>query len=150
MTINYAITSAIDTAIATMTSPTYNHNYTDVNEYRVQDKSYPAVKTTYKQEDYLDPDEQMVDSYTAELIAVIEVTVDNTVTSPQDAISRVVEDFQRLFESIHPTLCAAGWIKADLLKDEREYSQIRKRPGKVTMEWEVMYRVKRSNPAVTI
>lgn len=150
MTIKNDITTAIDSAIDSMSTGTgYNFDYDDVNEYRPNNKTYPAVKTMYPTDEYLDPDEQVVDSYTSDLTAIFEVTVDDTVTNTRLYLSQVLEDFQRLLESEHPTLQAAGMIVADLLSDEREYFQVRKRPGKITMEWEIKYRVKRSDPSVT-
>lgn len=150
MTILNDITVQIDSAIDAMTTGTgYNFNYDNVNEYRPDNKTYPAVKTIYQDNDYLDPDEQMVDSYTLDLTAIFEVTVDDTIANTRLYLSQVLEDFQRLLEADHANLQAEGMIVADLISDEPQYFQVRARPGKLIMEWQIKYRVKRSDPSTT-
>ena len=150
MTIKNDITTRIDTAIGAMsTGGGYNFNYSNVNEYRPNSKTYPAVKTMYPEDSFLDPDEQTVDSYTSDLTAIFEVTVDDTIANTRLYLSQVLEDFQRLLEADHDNLQDEGMIVADLLNDERQYFQVRKRPGKLIMEWEIKYRVKRSDPSLT-
>lgn len=151
MTIKDDITSRIDTAIDSMsTGGGYNFDYDNVNEYKPGSKTYPAVKTMYPEDDFLDPDDQVVDSYTSELQAIFEITVDDTVSDTRLYLSQVLEDFQRLLEADHANLQEEGMIVADLLTNTREYFQVRKRPGRITMEWQIKYRVRRSNPSVTI
>ena len=150
MTIKNDITTEIDSQIDAMTTVGgYNFNYNNVNEYKPGSKTYPAVKTEYTPDDFLDPDEQMVDSYTSYLVARFQVYVDNTVSPVDLALSRVLEDFERMMEAAHPTLQTKGMIVADLIENNRFYTQIRKRPGYIEMEWSVRYRVKRSDPSVT-
>lgn len=151
MTIKNDITTAIDTAIDAMSTGTgYKFDYDNVNEYKPGSKTYPNVKSTYAEEEYLDPDDQMVDSYTAELQAVFVVTVDNTVSPVDKALGQVLQDFKRLLEAEHANLQTKGQIVGDLISDEYSYTNIRKRPGSIRMEWELRYRVKRSDPSVTI
>ena len=151
MTIKYDITSAIDTAIDAMSTGTgYNFDYDNVNEYRQQDKTYPNVKSIYAETEYLDPDDQMVDSYTGQLQAKFIVEVDNTVSPVDNALAQVLQDFKRLLEAQHANLQTKGQIVGDLLSDENFYTNIRKRPGRIEMDWQLLYRVKRSDPSVTI
>jgi len=150
MTIKHDITSEIDSLIDSMTTGGgYNFDYDNINEYKPGNKTYPAVKTVYPEDDFQDPDEQVVDSYTSFLQALFTVTVDDTVSPVDLALSQVLEDFQRLLEAGHATLQTKGWIKGDLIENSREYTQIRKRPGSIEMEWTIHYRVKRSDPSVT-
>ena len=150
MTILNDITVQIDTAIDAMTTGTgYNFDYDNINEHRPGSKTYPAVKTIYLQNDYLDPDEQMVDSYTSDLTARFEIMVDDTIANTRLYLSQVLEDFQKLLEADHANLQDEGMIVADLLNDERQYFQVRARPGKLIMEWEIKFRVKRSDPSTT-
>ena len=149
MTIKNDVTTAIDTAIDTMTTPTYNFSYGPVNVFKPASKTYPNVKTSYDTDEFDDPDNQVVDSYTSSLTATFTIVVDDTTAPARTALSDVLEDFQRLLESEHSSLQTDGMIKADLINSVREYSNIRKRPGKITMEWEIRYRIKRSDPALT-
>lgn len=150
MTVKYDVTSAIDTAIDAMSTGTgYKNDYDNVNEFRQEEKTYPNVKSEYIEDEYLDADEQMVDSYTSNVKAMFKVEVDNTVTPTDLALSQVLEDFQRLLEAQHAALQIQGSIKGDLIKDEYFYTNIRKRPGFITMEWDLMIRVKRSDPDST-
>ena len=91
----------------------------------------------------------MVDSYSADLEAIFVVTVDDSANVDVN-LRKVLEDFQRQFESKHDTLQAKGWIVSDLESRKIEYTNIRKRPGIITMTWNIKFRVKRSDPAVTI
>lgn len=150
MTIKYDITSAIDTAIDGMTTGGgYNFDYDNVNEYRQQSKTYPNVKSVYEATEYLDPDDQMVDSYTGELEANFIVEVDDTVSPVDKALAQVLQDFKRLLEAQHANLQTKGQIVGDLLSDENFYTNIAKRPGRIEMNWQLIYRVKRSDPSVT-
>ncbi len=150
MTIKNDITAAIDAAIDSMTvAGGYNFDYDNVNEYKPGSKTYPNAKTVYPVDSYLDPDEQMVDSYTSDLSAFFTVTVDDSVSPVDLALSQVLEDFQKLLEAKHAILQGKGSIVGDLLNNERNYTNIRKRPGFIEMEWQFKYRVKRSDPSVT-
>ena len=150
MTIKYDITSAIDTAIDGMTTGGgYNFNYDNVNEYRQQSKTYPNVKSVYDETEYEDPDDQMVDSYTGYIRGTFTVEVDDSVSPVDKALAQVLQDFKRLLEAQHANLQTKGQIVGDLLSDENFYTNIRKRPGRIVMEWRLMYRVKRSDPSVT-
>lgn len=150
MTKKNDITTEIDVQIDAMTTGTgFNNNYDNINEYKPGSKTYPNVKTEYDLDEYLDPDDQQVDTYSSQLTAIFTVVVDNTVTPTRLAVSQVLEDFQRLLEEGHPALQTKGWILADLVQSERVFSNITKRPATITMEWEIQYRVKRSNPSET-
>jgi len=151
MTIKNDITSEIDALIDAMTVlGGYNFDYDNVNQLKPASRTYPFVKTEYPEDEYLDPDDQMVDSYSSGLQAIFTVMVDDTVSPPALALSRVLEDFQRLMEAGHATLQTKGQIVGDLISNNRNYTQIRKRPGFIEMEWRLFYRVKRSDPSVTI
>lgn len=152
MTIKNDITTEIDTQIDAMSIGTgFNFDYDDVNEHKPDSKSYPNVKTEYFEDEFLDPDDQMVDSYTSNLTAMFIITVDNVIeTNTRLAMSKVLEDFQRVMEAGHADLQAKGWIKANLIKSERFFTNVVARPGRIEMEWEINYRVKASNPSVTI
>jgi hypothetical protein len=152
MTIKNDITSEIDSQIDAMSIGTgFNFDYDDINQFKPNSKTYPNVKTDYTDEDFLDPDEQMVDSYSATLKAKFIITVDN-VTEPDSrlALSKVLQDFQRVLEAGHADLQDKGWTKADLLNDQKFFTNIVARPGRIEMEWEIDYRVKRSEPSETI
>lgn len=151
MTIKNDITTEIDAQIGAMSTGTgFNFNYDDVNEFKPGDKTYPNVKTEYFEDEYEDPDDQMVDSYTSDITAFFIIVVDNVVeTNTRLALSKVLEDFQRVMESGHPTLQTKGWIFANIIKSERFFTNVVARPGRIEMEWQIRYRVKRSNPAVT-
>lgn len=151
MTIKNDITTEIDSQIDAMSIGTgFNFDYDDVNEFKPDLKTYPNVKTEYFEDEYLDADEQMVDSYTSDLTAIFIIVVDNIAeTNTRLAMSKVLEDFQRVMESGHPDLQAKGWIKADLIKSERFFTNVVARPGRIEMEWEIRYRVNRTNPSVT-
>lgn len=149
MTIKNDITDQIDQAIGGMAQPTFNYDYDNVNQLKPASKTYPAVETTYLEEEYDDPDDgQVVDSYSANLQAIFKVTVDDT-DDVQLGLAKVLQDFQRLLEDEHANLQAKGMLVADLDTVEREYTQIRKRPGRITMAWVIQYRVKRSDPSQT-
>jgi len=149
VTIKNDITTAIDTAIDSMTTPTFNFNYGPVNVFKPASKTYPNVKTEYDDDEFDNPDNQVVNSYTSTLTAIFTIVVDDTTTPARTALSNVLEDFQRLLEDEHGDLQAAGMLNHDLTTSIRDFSNIRKRPGKITMEWEIRYRIKRSDPALT-
>lgn len=150
MTIKNDITAEIDTLIDSMTTGGgYNFNYDNINQYKPGSRTYPFVTTVYPEDDFQDPDEQMVDSYTSFLRAIFTVTVDESVSPVALALSQVLEDFERLLEASHATLQTKGQIKGDLITNARNYTQVRKRPGFIEMEWRLDYRVKRSDPSVT-
>ncbi len=152
MTIKNDFTAEIDSKIDAMSIGTgFNFDYDNINEFKPNSKTYPNVKSDYTEEDFLDPDEQMVDSYSANLTAKFIVTVDNvTETDTRLALSKVLQDFQRVLEAGHADLQDKGWIKADLISDQRFFTNIVARPGRIEMEWEIHYRVKRSEPSETI
>ena len=150
MTVENDITTEIDVVIDAMTVAWgFNFDYDNINEYRSSSKTYPNVKSDYKDIEYEDPEDQMVDSYSADLEAIFVVTVDDSANVDVN-LRKVLEDFQRQFESKHDTLQAKGWIVSDLESRKIEYTNIRKRPGIITMTWNIKFRVKRSDPAVTI
>ena len=149
MTIENDITTEIDAQIDAMTvAGGFNFDYDNINEYRPGSKTYPNVKSDYKNIEYTDPEEQVVDSYTGNLEAIFVVMVDDSVNVDL-ALTQVLEDFQRQLEGKHDLLQTKGFIKSDLLEREIEYTNIRKRPGMITQTWRIFFRVKRSNPAST-
>jgi len=151
MTIKNDITTETDTKIDGMTiAGGFNFDYDNINEFRPGSKTYPSTKTEYFEDEYEDPDEQVVNSYTSKLTSIFIVTVDN-VTEPNArlACAKVLEDFQRLMEKEHPNLQIKGMIKADLIKSEVFFTNVVKRPCRIEMEWEIMYRVQRTSPNLT-
>lgn len=150
MTIKHDVTSEIDTFIDGMvTGGGFSFNYDNVNEHRPGSKTYPNVISSYEEEEFLDPDDQMVDSYTGLLSAKFRVTVDESVSPPRLALSQVLQDFQKLLEDKHDLLQTEGWIKGELISDTEIFTNVRKRPGVLEMEWGIEYRVKRSDPTTT-
>lgn len=150
MTIKNDITTEIDAQIDAMSTGTgFNFDYDDINEYKETSKSYPNVKTFYLLDEFNDPEDQVVDSYESDLTATFIVKVDDSVTPVRLALSQVLEDFQRVMEEGHADLQAKGWIYANIASNIRTYTHVRAHPGMIEMQWEIRYRVKRSNPAET-
>ena len=150
MTVENDITTEIDVVIDAMTvAGGFNFDYDNINEYRPSSKTYPNVKSDYNDIEYEDPDDQMVDSYSGNLEAIFVTTIDDSV-NVYLGLTQVLEDFQKQFEGKHEILQGKGMIVGDLSSRQIAYTNIRKRPGIITMPWNIFFRVKRSDPAVTI
>ena len=151
MSIKYDITSEIDTQIDAITIVGgYNSDYDNVNEHRPANKTFPNALSTYLDEEFLDPDEQVVNSYSGFLTARFKIAVDDTISPPRLALSNVLEDFERLFEAMHADLQGKGQIVSELMEDTESFTNKRQRPGMIDLEFRIFYRVKRSDPSSTI
>ncbi len=144
------IISTLKTKIDAMVTPTFNFNYDNVDERRAANKTYPNVLIEYAEEIVREPLGNVVDSYSADREISFIIEVDDGTTPIDTALDNVLEDFKRLFEDIHADLQLDGLIVDTLLSSEREFTHVRKRPGKVTIISSYFYRVRRSDPALTI
>lgn len=149
MSIVNDITGYIDTAIGTMTTAGgFNFDYTNVNEFKPADATYPNVKTTYLEDDASDIEGNMANKYTSELTAFFNVTVDDTGTV-DDALDNVLEDFKKLINDEFSTLQTKGLIREQIIRSDKYYSLVTKRPGRIEIQWMLFYRVSQSDPTST-
>jgi len=143
------IADALRTAIDGMTTAGgYNYDYDNVDEYRPASKTYPNVQMIFPVEEARDPDENVVNSYSTDVTIAFKVTVDDTDTV-DDGIDNVIEDFKRLLEAEHGTLCTNGLLIGDYVNSDREYTHVRERPGIVIITFNFFYRVQRTDPSLT-
>lgn len=142
------IITTLEAKIDAMTTPTYNFNYDNVNEYKPANKTYPNVKIHFPDEDK-NPDAEIIDGYWSDVPIEFEVMVDDTESVVRTAIDKVIEDFKRLFQEEFFTLQCTGLLNGDFDSAEREYTHVRQRPAIVTMTFNFEYRVKRSDPSLT-
>jgi len=150
MSIVNDITGYIDTAIATMaTAGGFNFDYSNVNEFKPHDMTYPNVKTTYLEEDADAVEGNIANKYTSFLLAMFVVTVDNTTTPVDTALDNVLEDFKKLINDEFTTLQTNGLIKERHVRSDKFYSLVTKRPGRIEIQWELHYRVSMSDPTTT-
>jgi hypothetical protein len=142
--------AALRTAIDGMTTGGgYHFAYDNVDRYKHSTKTYPNVLVHLPGEENRDPDGEVVNAYTADSEVTFEVTVASSTSSVDTDLDKVVEDFKRLLEAQHATLQAAGLIVADYIREDREYTHVRARPGKVKIIFNLTYRVQKSNPSLT-
>ncbi len=144
------IITELKAQIDAMATPTYNYDYDNVDERRPANKTYPNVFVEYPEEEALDRNLNVIDSYSVNREIDFIVTVDDSTTPVDTALDNVLEDFKRLLEAIHPDLQAKGMIVEDLIETAREYTHVRERPGMITITFNFFYRVRRSDPALTI
>jgi hypothetical protein len=146
-------TDIIDALIAAINSMTvvggFNNDYTRCNDYNHDTMTYPNVKVLLPEEVAREAEGEVINSYTADSEITFEVTVDNTVSPVDKALDQVVEDFKRLLEEEHADLQIEGMIVADYIDSQREYTHVRARPGKVSIIFNINYRVLKSNPSST-
>ena len=128
----------------------YNYDYDNVDERRPGSKTYPNVLIEYPDELERDVNINVIDSYSSDRQMNFIVTVDDG-TSPIDtALDNVLEDFKRLLEAEHDNLQLDGLVVGDLLESNRAYTHVRERPGQITILFNFFYRVRRSDPSLTI
>lgn len=133
----------------------YNYNYDNVDERRPGSKTYPNPLVEYPGEEARDRNANTIDSYAVDrpiffIVTVSNLDKDSNPVAVDTALDDVLEDFKRLLEAIHATLQTKGLVVEDLLEANREYTHVRKRPGVITIQFNFFYRVRRSNPALTI
>jgi len=149
MSIENDIGAGIDAQIDAMTTAGgYNYDYDNVNELKPISKTYPAVKTKYRILGYDDVD-QPAGAYSGNMEGVFDITIGSGVAFNL-ACSNVVQDFQRMFTAQEAAFQALGLSWAELLGREFIPTNVRARPGKITMNWEFKIRVNRANPAITM
>lgn len=145
------IIATLTTKIDGMTTGTgFNFNYDNVDERRPANKTYPNTLIEYLEEVIREPLGNVVDSYSADREISFITEVDDSITPVDTALNNVQEDFKRLFEEIHAALQLDGLIVDTLLSTEREYTHVRERPGKIRITSSYFYRVRRSDPSLTI
>ncbi len=145
------IIATLKAKIDGMTTGTgFNFNYDNVDERRPGSKTYPNVLIEYPEEVERDVDINVIDSYSSDREINFIVTVDAGTTPVDTALDNVLEDFKRLLEEAHDDLQLDGLIVEDLLESDREYTHVRERPGKITILFNFFYRVRRSDPSLTI
>ena len=150
MAIYTDIIGELATAIDGMTiAGGYNYNYGPADVFDPASRVYPQVFIRFPEEVGREPEEEVVNQYVADSEVEFEVIIDDTESTADEMMDNVVEDFKRLLEADHDTLQTKGLIVADYLDNVREYTHVRERPGKVTITFNLNYRVKRSNPSVT-
>jgi len=150
MAIYTDIINQLATAIDGMTiAGGYNYNYGPADEFDPASRTYPQVFIRFPEEVGREVEGEVVNSYTADSEVEFEVVIDDTETYPDTMMDKVVEDFKRLLEADHDTLQTKGMVVADYIDNVREYTNVRERPGKVTITFNINYRVLRTNPSVT-
>lgn len=143
------IMNGLIAGVDSMTTPTFNSNYDNVNEYRPANKTYPSTVIEFPDEFYRGSLENVIDSYSGDVEVLFKTTVDDSTPDVDEAMDDVIEDFKRLLEDEHDALQILGMVVHELEETGREYTLIRKRPGIVTIKFNFFYRVRRSNPTVT-
>ena len=143
------IRTTLETAIDAMTTPTYNYNYDNVNEYRPANKTYPNVQLEFPEELGRDPDGEVIDAFSTDVNVSFKVMVDDTTADTVTALQNVLEDFKRLMEAEHASLQTDGMIVGDFIESTTQFTHVRARPGMITIIFKIFYRVRRSNPALT-
>lgn len=128
----------------------YNFDYDNVDERRPGSKTYPNVFVEYPEESARDAENNVIDSYSVDRPINFVVTVDDSTTPVDAALDNVLEDFKKLLEAEHNNLQSDGLVVGDLLEAGREYTHVRERPGIITIQFNFFYRVRRSDPALTI
>lgn len=150
MTIYNDLVTALETAVDGMTTAGgYNYDYDNVNEQKPANKTYPNVILHVGTEEARDPEGEVINAYSLDAPVMFEVMVDTTVSSVREALQQVIEDFQRLFEDQDNTLRCLGLTIGDYGGSQKEYTHVRARPGKVTIQYEIFYRLKRTDPSLT-
>lgn len=143
------IEDALVAAADAMTTGTgYRYNYNNINQAVPASQTFPNLMIEFISQVGEDVDDNVVDSYTQNAVVRFVATVDNT-EEVNLSLDKVEEDLKRLMESSHPTLQAAGMLVADYIDSEKEYTLVRARPGKITVNFNIKYRVKRSDPALS-
>ena len=145
------IRTTLETAIDAMTVVGgFNFDYDNVNEYRPASKSYPNVLVTFPDEIAREVDGNMIDSYSTDVIVNFDVTVNATPADTNTALENVLEDFKRLMGEQHNSLQTQGMIVAHFIDSVKRFTLVRARPGAIIINFNVFYRVRESNPAITI
>lgn len=151
MTVFTDIMTTLIAAVGSMTTGGgFNYNYTNVDEYKVQNRTYPNVQIIYPEELARDVIVNMIDSYSTDVDIMFRTMVDDSVANVDEALNKVQEDLKRLLEQQHATLQTKGMITGDYLDSIREYTNIRKRPGIITPKFNIYYRIRRSDPSIQI
>jgi len=143
------IMDALETAVNGMTTPTFNSNWSNTNEWRPANRTYPACEITIPEEVAEDPDDSVIDSYSAKTDVIFKVTVDDTFSDVDVALDNALEDIKRLMEQEHADLQVEGMVYANSVGSTKQYTNTRKRPGIITITFNIFYRVRRSDPSVT-
>lgn len=143
------IMDALETAADAMATPTFRHNYDNINQHLFKSKTYPSLMIDFLEEEAQDPDNDVVDAYTGFVDVVFMATVDDAVSDVNQYLDEVLEDIKRLMEDEHNTLHGVGMLVADYRESERNYRLVKKRPGQIKIIFNIHYRVKRTNPAIT-
>lgn len=127
----------------------YNYNYGPTDVFNPASRVYPQVFIRFPEEVGREVENEVINTYTADSEVEFEVIIDDTETYPDTMMDKIVEDFKRLLEADHDTLQTKGMIVADYLSNTREYTNVRERPGKVKILFNINYRVSKTNPSVT-
>lgn len=140
---------------AMTTAGGFNYNYDNVDERRPGSKTYPNVMVEFPEDEPRNRNANTIDSYSIDqpisfIVTVSNLDKDSNPVAVDTALDNVKEDFERLLEAIHSDLQDEGLIVEDMLESDREYTHVRKRPGKTTINFNFFYRVRRSNPSLTI
>lgn len=127
----------------------YNFDYDNVDEYRPASKTYPNVQIIFPEELARDPDDNVVNAYSTDIVITLRCTVDNTTTPTDTALDNVLEDMKRLLEAETTTLCNQGVLIGDYTESTREYTHVRARPGIINIMFNFFYRLQRTDPSLT-
>ena len=149
-TIYRSILTVLEDAADAMTTVSgFRFDYDDINEYKPADKTYPSLMIDLGEESADPPGEGLVNSYTMNADVIFSCTVDDTVANVDTYLFRCHEDILRMMEEEHLNSRNAGLIVADYLDYRIEYTNVRKRPGRIIMRFNLNYRLKRTDPALT-
>lgn len=148
MSIEHDITDHIDTKLAAMSvSGGYSYDYSNVNEYKTDDKTYPNIKTTYLETE-AEPDERMANKYTSMIDTLITITVDDT-EDVDLMLTKVLSDVQKMFNDEYENLREKGMISVWHDGYTKTYNLNKKRPGMIQTRWDLKYRVSMDDPTST-
>ena len=144
------ITKSIETAVNSMTViGGFRYDYSRANDYNFKTRTFPNVLITFPEEIGEDNDE-MVNSYTSTSEIFFDVVIDDSEPDSDLYLDGVIEDLKRLMENEHEDFQIVGLCVADFLGTSREYTNVRQRPAKAKIVFDIKYRIKRSNPSNTI
>lgn len=145
-----AIRTALQTRLediidAMTTGGGFNFNYGPVDVIKHASRVYPQVFILFTGEDAIPRDDDMVFQQTNEWEVDFRVIVDDSL-EVDTSMDKILHDFKKLFFDEEANLQTDGQCYADYIGAEREYTFVLKRPGIITLKFNIRYRQNQKDP----
>lgn len=149
MAIKTSLISALKTAYGLMTPAAgFNYDWGDLDDYIPASRVYPCAFFNFQEEEAINEEDNVVEKYTNDFNLVIDVIVDDT-AAVDTYLDNAEDDFKHMMADETATLRAAGMLDYEYIDSSREYTNVRKYPGKMTLTFKIRYRQEQTAPATT-